>query len=141
MPCHFLCFGLHLLGRQVEVIFHPVSKEVRNNKYRKTPVICDLTIPPHLCYDSTIYLFKVVPRYDEPRCNGVLSITNGCFYPSNSKIYELKEPRYNETSSKRTYFDCPLALRYVEVLLCNNTVNNNIPARSLPLISPLFSSF
>ena len=80
-------------------------------------------------------------RYNEPRCNELLSITDGCSYPSNSKIYELKEPRYNETSSKGTYFAYPLALRYIEVLLCNNTVNNNIPARSLPLIFPLFSLF
>ena len=43
-------------------------------------------------------------RYNEPRCNEVLRITDGCSYPSNSEIYELKEPRYNETSSKRTYF-------------------------------------
>ena len=35
----------NLLERQVEAIFHPVSKEVRNNKYRKTPVIYALTIP------------------------------------------------------------------------------------------------
>ena len=37
--------------------------------------------------------------------------TNSCSYPSNSKKYELKEPRYNETSSKQTYFVYPLALR------------------------------
>ena len=40
--------------------------------------------------------FTVEPRYNEPPYK-VLSITNDCLYPSNSKIHE-KEPRCNETS-------------------------------------------
>ena len=55
----------------------------------------------------------VEPRYNEPLCNEVLRMTNDFLYPSNSKIDE-KEPRYNETSSKRTNFASPLALRYAE---------------------------
>ena len=33
------------------------------------------------------------------------------------KIYEKKNPRYNETSLQRTNFASPLALRYIEVPL------------------------
>ena len=55
----------------------------------------------------------VEPRYNEPPYNEVLRMTNDFLYHSNSKIDE-KEPQYNETSSKRTNFASPLALRYVE---------------------------
>ena len=43
----------------------------------------------------------VEPRYKEPLYNEVFRMTNDFLYPSNSKIDE-KEPRYNETSLKRT---------------------------------------
>ena len=56
------------------------------------------------------------PRYNEPLYNEVLRMTNDFLYPSNSKIDE-KEPRYNETSLKRTNFASPLVLRHVEVPL------------------------
>ena len=61
-------------------------------------------------------IITVEPRYNEPLCNKVLSITNDFLYPSNSNIYE-KEPRNNETSLQRTNFASPLALRYIEVPL------------------------
>ena len=55
----------------------------------------------------------VEPRYNEPLYNEVPRTTIDFLYPSNSKI-DKKEPRYNETSSKRTNFASPLALRYAE---------------------------
>ena len=76
----------------------------------------EIKFKPRIKWNHNIYALTI-PRplllwwYNEHRCNEVLGITNGCSYPSNSKIYELKEPRYNETSSKQTYFVYPLALR------------------------------
>ena len=79
-------------------------------------------------------------RYNEPRCNEVLRITDGCSYPSNSKIYELQEPRYDETSSKRTYFVnglliLPILWSFVTSKFYYNILN--IPARSLETHFPL----
>ena len=48
------------------------------------------------------------PLYREPLYNEVLAITNNFLYTSNNEIYE-KEPRYNETSLKRTNFASSLA--------------------------------
>ena len=56
---------------------------------------------PWNLYTTNLYIYEV-PR-----------MTNGFLYPNNSKTDE-KEPRYNETSSKRTNFASALALRYVE---------------------------
>ena len=66
--------------------------------------------------ECTLHGSTVEPRYNEPLYNEVLRMTNDFLYPRNSKIDE-KEPRYNETSSWRTNFASPLALRYVEVPL------------------------
>ena len=82
---------------------------------------CDERIGSFACppYFITLLIFKcesifnestVEPRYNEPLYNEVLRMTNDFLYPSNRKIDE-KEPRYNETSSKRTNFASPLAHR------------------------------
>ena len=48
-------------------------------------------------------LTTVEPRFNEPLCNEVLSITNDIFQPSNSVMYgkdlDITNPRYNEPIS------------------------------------------
>ena len=123
-PAIFSAWSFTCWGDKLRLtVFHLASKEVWNI-YRKTPVIYALTIPRPPLLLWCIYLFKVVPRYpggasprlsygvsppppraryNESRCNEVLRITDGCSYPSKSKIYELKEPWYNEVTSKFYY--------------------------------------
>lgn len=77
------------------------------------------------CFNKLLVLFWYMARVhgssaltNEPPYDEVLGITNDILRPSSSKMYG-KEPRYKETSSKRTYlfFGSSLALRYVEVSL------------------------
>ena len=89
----------------------------------------DPKITIKLCVASLLWeaTRTVAPRFNEPLCNNVLGLTNDIPRPSNSKIYG-KEPRYNETSFKWTYFASPLAHRYIEVPLDKHNIilNSNL---------------
>ena len=103
------------------------TRSWRKLPYRVGLLASSWLTPSSFAYDASIFqtqLFGIMvwkkkkypktPRYNEPLHNEVHGITNDFLYSSNSKIYE-KRPRYKETSSQRTNFVGPLAVRYIEV--------------------------
>ena len=65
----------------------------------------------------------VEPWYNEPLYNEVLVTANDILRPSNSKIYG-KEPPFNETSLRQTYFASPLAF-FISSFYCISTLRTD----------------